>query len=561
MSIYQGFRRQAVPQQAAQQVTALTIPAPTRGLVESENLAFMQPGAAVLQDNWLPTMRGAKLRGGCERWCVLPETTPIISSFEYISANVQKMFVGNATKLYDVTSSTAVAIKTGQASGNYVAAQMSNMSGDHMLVANEAGDYLLHFDGTTWTTFNTSQITTDPAVTPPPTCATGHNLTYVWKYRNRLFFIEGGSMNAWYLDIDAYQGVLKLVPLSGAASKGGKLIFGATWSLDAGDGTDEKCVFGTSEGELLIFTGTNPGDINNWRQEGRYYASAPMGMNAHMSVGGDLLLATVDGIIPISSAITKDATQLELAAITVNIKNTWRKEVAAKRTLPWTMKKWDDFGGIFVTWPGGNPGNRYCAIANIATGAWARCLGWDATCFLRMRGDMFFGTQDGIVMQADRTGYDDGKPYVATLVSGWGALQSRLAAVTWHQARATFVSGGREPFVPQLFACTDYVVAVPVAPAAGPDTSVEDVWDQGLWAPDMGGPPPPVPTQAQRDQYAQWDQPSDQTGAVYNTMWVSIGATGYVHALGVQVTVAQRAKPNVELIAVDAIFGPMGTNV
>jgi hypothetical protein len=29
----------------------------------------------------------------------------------------------------------------------------------------------------------------------------------------------------------------------------------------------------------------------------------------------------------------------------------------------------------------------------------------------------------------------------------------------------------------------------------------------------------------------------------------------------VQVTVAQRAKPNVELIAVDAIFGPMGTNV
>ena len=62
-----------------------------------------------------------------------------------------------------------------------------------------------------------------------------------------------------------------------------------------------------------------------------------------------------------------------------------------------------------------------------ATGAWARFTGWDAMCFIRMRGDMFFGTQDGRIMQADRTGYDDGMPYVATLVGGWEMFSVAVA--------------------------------------------------------------------------------------------------------------------------------------
>ena len=31
-----------------------------------------------------------------------------------------------------------------------------------------------------------------------------------------------------------------MIPLSGAATKGGKLLFCATWSIDAGDGIDDK---------------------------------------------------------------------------------------------------------------------------------------------------------------------------------------------------------------------------------------------------------------------------------------------------------------------------------
>jgi len=44
-------------------------------------------------------------------------------------------------------------------------------------------------------------------------------------------------------------------------------------------------------------------------------------------------------------------------------------------------------------------------------------------------------------------------------------------------------------------------------------------------------------------------------------MWVSIGMTGFSHAPVVQATIAQQAKPNVELIAISAVFERCGINV
>lgn len=594
----------------------ITLPAPTRGLVWDENETFMQPGAAVVLDNWKPTLRGVSLRGGCVRWSTLPETTPVISGFNYIHGSNQRMFVGNATKLYDVTAGgTPTLIKSGQASGNYAASQFANQGGDWLVVVNDAGDFPLRFNGTSWTTLdgtappawlnNTAYaigaraMDTDRSYwkcavahtsaaagtfaadrTAHPTfwiadlaadgsswitgpagssVVNGRNLTYVCKYRNRYFFIEASSMNAWYLPLNAVGGTLQMIPLSGATTKGGELLFCAVWSLDAGDGTDDKIVFVTNAGEILVFTGSDPSTAANWRQEGRYSIGVPLGMNAHLPIGGDLLIASVDGIVPISAAITKSREELELAAITRKIRPLWRDEVSAKRSWAWTMCNWEEYGGIFVSTPGSTPG--YCYVVNAATGAWCRFVGYDAVCFMRLRGDMFFGTQNGLIMQADRTGYDDGLPYSATLVGGWEMFQAPSQMITWRQARASFSTSPGQPFVPQLSAAVDYVVTLPPAPPAGIDPGTVDVWDQSNWGPDKGGPPPPVPTTPERAQYAQWDQAAAGQPMVRNTMWVSIGMTGFSHAPIVQITVAQKARPDVNLISIAATYERAGINV
>jgi hypothetical protein len=607
MSIHEAFRRKAMPPQAAQTLETTTLPAPTRGITLDQNEAFMQPGSALVCDNWKPTLKGVSLRGGHVLWtdlhaldapawvtahaytigntaydsagrtfwnCAVNHTSaatgsfaadrlahptywtanvtiirkPIISGFQYVSGAIAKIFCAQQAKVFDVTTTTPVLVASGRNSGNCCASQLANQGGDWLLVTNDAGDPILRYDGVSWETLISGYVPTGgkpsmitgPAGTP---VVNGQNLTQVCKYRNRFFFVGLNTMSAWYLPLNAAGGVLAEIPLSGAATKGGKLLFCATWSIDAGDGIDDKIVFMTDQGEILVFTGSNPADAANWRQEGRYTMSPPLGMNAWLGIGGDLLVATVDGILPTSGAITKDRAELELAAITRSIKPMWRDEVIAKRAYPWTMCKWDEYGGIFVAMPGAPSGSERCLVVNAATGAWARFTGWDVQCCMRLRGDMFFGTQKGFVMQADRTGYDDGKPYVATLVGGWEVFQSPSQTITWRQARASFTARQGEPFQPQLAATTDYVVNIPTPPIAGPDPGVLDLWDQGLW------------------DVAHWDAAAPMSPVVRNTGWVSIGMTGFSHAPIVQVMVAQTALPLVDLINIAATFERAGINV
>jgi hypothetical protein len=563
MSNRAAFRRIPVPQQAAQRLQTITLPAPTRGIIQSENESYMQPGGAIVQDNWVSTLRGVKLRGGCVRHCDLhaldavvppvPDASrqPVISAFEFTDGTNRKMFAAQATKLFEVTATAPVLIRSGQHSGNYATAQLANAQDRWLIACNDYGDFPLRYNGrtNTWVTLDATgggtpvdgaSYITGPVGTP---IQYGAGLSYVWKYRNRLFFIQASSMDAWYLGINAVGGALSQIPLAGAATLGGKLIAGGSWSLDAGDGIDEKCWFLTNLGEVLIFTGTNPADPANWRQEGRYKLPAPMGINAHAQIGGDVLFATVDGIVPLSQAISKAPGELELATLTRTIKPLWRGYVATRSAWPWTFCKWDEYGALFVAVPGGAPGDKLCLVANNITGAWCRFKGYDVTCFIRMGADMYFGTQDGIVMQADRTGYDDGLPYVATLVGGWEMFGAPSAEIVWRQSRAAFHSEAGEPFQPQLAATTDYIVTIPTPPAVGPDPGISDVWDEGLW------------------DHAKWDQPTPTLFPVRNTLWVSIGETGFAHAPIVQVTVGQAAKPNVELVSLSVVYEPAGVNV
>ena len=799
MSQHAAFRRQPV-QQGAMQHTPYTIPAPVKGVVEIENWAYTAPGTALVLDNWFPTQRGIKLRGGTERWCQLPAKTnplvnpgnsftifltadeegwagynlrqiakppainksgpafriqlqgaaagegtsieevfaghcdadgnftsppvrvtfdsqtsfnipalgfrysdpitypvvagqhfavsfyfsvadpshaivrknttggltngraaywpgsnetdrldvplsdpetdyyensvlvwtaldvyepgfvdpplvePILSGIEYVSGNVHKMWVATPTRLFDVSFPDYSILEFNNLSnGHFGFAQLANQGGDWLLAVNDAGEPVKRFDGTSWvivypgvvsswansTSYAVNAFAKDTDATiwkclvahtspatgtfasyrtanpghwtsqaadgagwitgPPgvPGIEVGAGLTYVWKYRNRLFFIQGGTMDAWYLPLNAVGGMLQMIPLSGAAKRGGSLLFGCSWSVDAGDGIDDKCCFFTDQGEVLIFTGNDPSSATAWRQEGRYDISRPLGKNGHCQLGGDVLVATVDGIVPLTACLQKDVAQLSLSAVSRNFERTWMAELRRKDAYPWSLIKWDEGDALYVNFPGGTkgkPDTLTVGVSNLHTGAWCRYTNHDAMCFVRYRGGLFFGTQDGKVMQCDSTGMDDGRwdvstgkfegqSYVCTMVGGWEMFKVPPNTVTWFQARAAFFARAREPFEPQLAACTDYEFRIPPAPDAGPDPGIADVWDQGLW------------------DVMLWDAAPLPPAPVKNTMWVSIGETGFSHAPICQVTVGQQARPEVELLSISATFLRMGVNV
>jgi len=563
MSGHAAFRRQPVPGEMAVRYQTVTLPAPIRGIIETENWAYVKPGCANVIDNWFCTQKGLRLRGGTERWATLPDPVEIVrSGLEYVSGANQRMFAATNTRLFDVSFADSPVLQTGVGTitnGNFSGSQLANAGGDWLLACNDVGDYVRRFNGTIWEYMDPSYVGTPSRITaiaPSPTAVfDGHGLTYVWKYRNRLFFIQGGTMNAYCLPVNAVGGQLIYIPLSGAAKRGGSLLFGASWSIDAGDGIDDKCVFVTDQGEVLVFTGTDPTTSTNWRQEGRYDISKPLGKNGHQQLGGDVLIATVDGIVPLSSAMQKDVSALSLAAITYNIEPMWMRELKTKDVHPWTIVKWDEGDALMVNFPGGATYNtQTVGVSNLHTGAWSRYTGWDAMCFMRLRGNLFFGTQTGTIQQVESTGLDDaswdvglgrntGNTYACKMIGGWEMFQVPPNQVTWFQARAAFFSSAREPFEPQLAATTDYEFRVPAPPNAGPDPGLLDVWDQGLW------------------DTALWDQGAVGIAPVKNTMWVSIGETGFSHAPIVQVTVGQQARPDVELISISATFLRMAANV
>jgi hypothetical protein len=160
-----------------------------------------------------------------------------------------------------------------------------------------------------------------------------------------------------------------------------------------------------------------------------------------------------------------------------------------------------------------------------------------------MADSMFFGTQTGKIMQADRTGLDNGQPYTCVIVGGWEVFQSPSQTITWKQARASFSAPAGEPFQPQLGGTTDYVVTLPTPPSAAPDPGILDLWDQGLW------------------DTAKWDTGTPNQPTIRSTGWVSIGVTGFSHAPVIQVAIAQQAKPDVELISIAGTFERLGITV
>ena len=205
--------------------------------------------------------------------------------------------------------------------------------------------------------------------------------------------------------------------------------------------------------------------------------------------------------------------------LTRTIKPMWRDSVTEKRANPWTAKKWDEYGGIFIALPGGKPGERFCLVANNVTGAWGRFTDYDATCWIRLRADMFFGTQDGIIMQAERTGLDDGRAYVCTLVGGWEMFGAPSATFVWHQARATFKSSRRRAVRPAARGHGRQPrLSFRSRPRPAPTRACATCGTRRC-----GGRRAPSSRHLPADiaQYGQWDQPALLVIPARNTMWIS----------------------------------------
>jgi len=268
----------------------ITIPAPVKGLNKRDPIDIMGVDEAITLVNWIPQTDALRLRQGYEEYCDLTGTNPVQTMAIWSGITGSKLIVSCGGDLYNVLSAgSGVVLTSGMSSFSVNAWQTENFSNNLIFV--NGTDAPVRFDGT--------------AVTALSVSATGlsvNDLIYALSFKGRMYYVEKDTSSFWYGGLNQISGSLTEVDLKTIAMEGGYLVALGSWSRDSGDGMEDLFVAVMSTGELIVYQGSYPGD-SSWARVGSYKAPQPIGRRCLDKFGGELVVLTKQGAIPVSLAM------------------------------------------------------------------------------------------------------------------------------------------------------------------------------------------------------------------------------------------------------------------
>lgn len=428
-------RRQNAPKQ--QIARGKSIPAPVGGWDAVSALADMKEDRAVVLENWFPSTGDVRVRRGHQIHGSGMGTSPVESLLVYngVTSVTSDLFAATGTSIYDVSASgTASAVVTGLTNARWQYTNFTTSGGKFLWICNGA-DSPRHYNGSTWAT---------PSLTITTYSAT--DIINVNAHKNRLWFVFVGTTVAGYLDTGAVAGTVTNFELGGLFTKGGYLVAMATWTMDGGRGEDDLAVFISSQGQVAIYSGTDPSNASTWQMVGVFDLGPPIGYRCFTKVAGDLALVNLDGVLPLSKALQTDRGAISSIALTANI-NTAMNEAARsyKNNFGWELTPYAKGTMALLNVPLQENEAQQQFVVNTLTGAWCKFTGMNANCWAVYQDRLFFGGNDGFVYEADITGQDVTRPISAV---GQGAynyyeMAGRLKQWKMLQPLITTDSGAR----------------------------------------------------------------------------------------------------------------------
>ena len=517
-----------------------TLLPPTAGWISNAPLAAQTENSAFMLENFWPSASSIEPRGGSVHRCSIGGA--VTSLFEYDNQPLNTFFAADLNNIYEFSSNSnsgeqLTAVVTGQTNGEYSTVEMKTDGGDYLIAVN-GHDPMQIYDGENW------QQVTNTSTPFVINNIDSEDIIHCWTYRNRVFLVEKGTLNAWYLDVNSVAGDAHKLPLGGIFTKGGSLLLGTRWSSDSGNALDDRCVFITNTGELAIYAGGDPADANNWNLQGVYDIGEPLGRNAAMNIGGDIAIATKIGLVPLAAAVQKDPVQLKLHSASRGIDPEWRFETILSGNLKnWKVAKWNSRNmGIVAPPPNSKYENGYCWVVNLETGAWSRFTGWRIAALAVLGDNLYYGDTDGKIFAADVGGKDNEAPFECKVCFGFNHLGTPGATKIAHMVRATWryrVASAKATYS----IATDYEPKFMTMPS-----SSEQIYgsDDATWG------------------NSQWSSQSWGAGFAKDKItkeWKNLAAQGTTLGVQIQLVSAQNAKLDCELITIELVYSTGGTIV
>lgn len=379
------LRAKGVPRQQTSHVQSYA--PPVGGWNARDALASMKPFDAIVLNNWFPKPSYVESRGGMSSHATgMTGNGKTLLTYNRLTGSNQ-LFCLTASGIYNVSSAGAVGASVlARTNGKHQWTMFGDGTSNWSIAVNGV-DKPAYYDGTTWTAV--THLTT-PALTGFPGNAL-ESLIGVCVFKGRLLFIENNSLSFWYLAAGAAGGALSEFPLDGECRKGGYLMAAASWSRDGGSGPDDYAVFLTSEGEAIVYQGTNPNSATTWAKIGSFTIGKPIGRRCIIQYGPDCLIITENGIFPMSAVLQNTNSESARFALSYKIQNAFTDAARSYRgVFGWSTIFYPAQDALLINIPHTEDGTHVQYVMNTITKSWCQFTNWDAEDFGILNGELYF---------------------------------------------------------------------------------------------------------------------------------------------------------------------------
>jgi hypothetical protein len=447
-----------------------SIPSPVGGWNARDSLADMGASDAVILKNWFPSTSEVVLRFGYSQYSTgFPGQVETVMT--YNGPTSSKLFGISNAAVYDATSGGAIGASSvsGLTNSRWEYVNVSTTGGNYLYMVNGVDDPYT-FDGTTW-------------ANPVITGVTAANLSNINLHKGRVWFVEKNTLKAWYLATGAIAGAANQLDLSSVAQMGGYLVAMATWTIDAGYGVDDLAVFITSQGEIIIYRGTNPASASDWALVGIFRVGAPIGKRCWMKFSGDLLIISEDGVMPLSGALQSSRTNPKVA-ITDKIQKAVSDSVSSYGdNFGWQLLQFPKQNMLWLNVPVAEGSTQEQYVMNTINKSWCQFTGWDANCWTLYNEDPYFGGNT-YIGKAWNTNSDNGSNINADALPSFNYFTQRGRLKRWTLARPIFRTNGSPAL--QVNMAVDFDTSINTSPLSFSPTSYA-AWDTAEWDVDVWG--------------------------------------------------------------------------
>jgi hypothetical protein len=468
----------------------VSIPSPTGGWNKKDSLGTMDQQDAIVMDNFISTGGYVKLRTGFKQILDTEANpnednlySPIESLVSYVSGSQKHLLFsrmgefGKNAFIYRISDDLSTYENITPSFGLKGARFKDLLFQRRLFLVSNGTDEPIVYDGTTITKHGFTADKDDDL--------TFSDLTDIASYNKRLYFTEKGSLRLWFTsDMAVISGKLEYLDLGDYATKGGELYEIEEWTRTGENDLSSMLVVVSSEGEVFLFSGTDPTSEEDWKLAGTYQLPSPVGFHCATRMMDELIFATRGGYYT-AGALTSAKDVNKEMAITDKIRGAIDGLKAYYNNTGWQVVYMQSNNLLIINIPTSEK-QSVQFICNMENETWSRFTGIPAFSFTSFGDDIYFGGKDGGIFKMFEGGNDNG------LAIG-GVVQQAFTTFDEHKQKhvksISLMVGSAYSMEIKVQLSTDFNAQPPcsIYTEGVPQSSSFAVWDKSEWDEDNWG--------------------------------------------------------------------------